>query len=85
MPFDANGVPPMPKANAAGEIDFPYETVLGAGTSAGPIDGNWSWLINGINEYFRPVGIAISPIDGALYVSSDLGSLYRIGLVGSGK
>ena len=85
MPFDASGLPPMPTANAAGEIDFPYETVFGGGTSAGPVDGKWTWSLNGAGESPHPVGIAISPIDGALYISSDIGRLYRIGLVGSGN
>ncbi|MDB5216951.1 MAG: L-sorbosone dehydrogenase [Myxococcaceae bacterium] len=86
LPFDATGVPPMPKVNAAGEIEFPYETVFGRGTAAGPIDGSWSWNVNGAGESsVRPVGIAISPVDGALYISSDNGHLYRVGLVGSGK
>jgi glucose/arabinose dehydrogenase len=60
-----------------------------------PRDGTWSWSAGDLGESpVRPVGVAISPIDGALYVSSDngtvplqrksgstaQGALYRIGL-----
>ena len=35
-------------------------------------DGFWSWTSGGVGEsVVRPVGLAISPLDGALYVSSD--------------
>jgi hypothetical protein len=60
---------------------FPYETVFGGGDATGPKDGAWSWSANGLGDSTRPVGVAISPIDGALYVSSDSGGLvYRIGI-----
>ena len=85
IPFDASGLPSMPKLNASGDLDFPYETVFGAGSTLGPVDANWSWDVNGTGDTPRPVGIAISPIDGALYVSSDTNVVYRIGLIGSGQ
>lgn len=85
MPFNASGLPPMPTANASGDVDFPYETVFGGGTSAGPVDGRWSWIVDGAGEFPRPVGVAISPVDGALYVSSEWTRIYRIGIIGSGN
>ena len=71
---------------------FPYETVFGGGKYGAPRDGEWSWRLGDDGEDpVRPVGVAISPVDGALYVSSDnrsgpmskrSGSIYRIALVG---
>lgn len=79
IPFDANGkVPPV--VSTMTETKFPYETVFGGGDASGPQDGPWSWT--GPNDYGdqpRPVGVAISPIDGSLYVSSDTGYVYRVG------
>jgi hypothetical protein len=41
-------------------------------------DGLWGWASGPYGEYpVRPVGLAISPVDGALYVSSDNASIYR--------
>ncbi len=82
LPFDAQGNAPMPTSTAT-TTTFPYETVFGGGdaTGGGPIDGAWNWSANGIGESPRPVGLAISPIDGALYIASDTsGNVYRIGL-----
>ena len=94
LPFDAAGTPPMPTSTAAATT-FPYEIVFGGGDRAGPRDGAWGWHTADAGEdVVRPVGVAVSPIDGALYVSSDNGSvaltklgkssdgnLYRIGVV----
>lgn len=85
IPFDANGKPPMPAIDAAGTVTFPYETVFGGGSTSGAVDGKWTWSTGNDGESPRPVGLAISPIDGALYVSSDAGHLYRLGQIGSGK
>jgi hypothetical protein len=61
----------MPVSTAT-ETDFPYEVVFGGGSTSQPKDGQWGWEANGVGEnVVRPVGIAVSPIDGALYVSSD--------------
>ena len=80
IPFDASGKAPMPTSTAT-ETTFPYETVFGGGTAAGPHDGLWSWSEGSAGESPRPVGVAISPLDGALYVSSDSGGMiYRVGL-----
>jgi glucose/arabinose dehydrogenase len=96
MPLDASGRAPMPTSTAS-ETDFPYEVVFGGGDTSGPRDGAWGWESNGAGEpAVRPVGVAISPIDGALYVASDDqavadqpgkqgsgvgdGAIYRIGL-----
>ncbi len=80
IPFDAAGKTPMPVSTPTG-ASFPYETVFGGGTSSGPVDGLWTWTAGGVSESPRPVGLAISPVDGALYVSSDLGGfVYRVGV-----
>lgn len=83
IPFDAQGNAPMPTSTAT-TTTFPYETVFGKGDANGPVDGDWTWALPG-NTYWearvRPTGVAISPIDGALYVMSDHGgNIYRIGL-----
>ena len=81
LAFDANGVAPMPTLNPDGTTKFPYETVFGGGTKGAPKDGDWTWTANGASEAPRPVSVAVSPIDGALYVSSDAsGFLYRIAI-----
>ncbi len=80
MPFDANGNPPMPTSTAAATT-FPYETIFGGGDANGAKDGAWSWNGSGLGESPRPSGVAISPIDGALYIASDSGGvLYRVGV-----
>ena len=89
--FDAQGHAGMPTSTEA-STTFPHEIVFGRGTSAGPVEGQWSWSAGGTGESLvRPVGVAVSPTDGALYVSSDNapvfegpedvenGALYRIG------
>jgi glucose/arabinose dehydrogenase len=80
LPFDATGNAPMPVSTAT-TTTFPYETVFGGGNTSGPADGKWTWTTSGgIAQTPRPVGVAVGPIDGALYVSSDLGGyLYRVG------
>jgi hypothetical protein len=81
MPFDAAGNAPMPSSTST-TTSFPYETVLGGGTAMGPSDGPWVWSSpTGGGEGPRPAGVAISPIDGALYIASDAGgNIYRVGL-----
>ncbi|MDB4933997.1 MAG: L-sorbosone dehydrogenase [Labilithrix sp.] len=81
IPFDANGA-----------TRAEYETVFGGGKYRAARDGEWSWKLGDAGENpVRPVGVALSPIDGALYVSSDnaggapsasSGSIYRIALLG---
>jgi glucose/arabinose dehydrogenase len=80
IPFDASGKSPMPVSTAL-DTTFPYETVFGGGDTTGPKDGPWTWTPDGgAPTSPRPVGVAISPIDGALYVSSDAsGYIYRVG------
>jgi glucose/arabinose dehydrogenase len=71
MPLDESGRAPMPTSTAT-ETQFPYEVVFGGGDASGPRDGVWGWASNGAGEpVVRPVGVAISPVDGALYVASD--------------
>jgi glucose/arabinose dehydrogenase len=80
MPFDAAGKAPMPTSDTT-TTTFPYETVFGRGNAAAPLDGPWSWNDGNTGENVRPVGVAVSPIDGALYISSDSsGMLYRVGM-----
>jgi glucose/arabinose dehydrogenase len=77
VPFNADGTSPMP-TNSGNTTNFPSEVVLSSGTASGATDGPWS-APNEMNV--RPVGIAVSPIDGALYISSDeSGYLYRVGM-----
>ncbi len=95
VPFDENGKAPLP-TSTADSTRYPYEVVFGGGADGSPKDGAWSWSSGDLGEDpVRPVGVAISPIDGALYVSSDngtvplkrssnntaQGNLYRIGLI----
>lgn len=71
LPLNANGNPPMPTSTAT-ETRYPYEVVFGGGKAGEPRDGQWSWRgKHGGETLVRPVGLAISPLDGALYVSSD--------------
>lgn len=80
MPFDAQGNAPMPTSDAM-TTKFPYETVFGGGNTMGAADGPWSWNDGMVGESPRPVSVAVSPIDGALYISSDAsGILYRVGI-----
>ena len=52
--------------------------MLARGSASGAQDGMWN--ISGGEMNVRPVGLAISPIDGALYISSDSGGyVYRVG------
>jgi len=84
----------MPAARLEG-TSYPFTVVFGGGNAERHADGIWGWGADiGIGEDpVRPVGVAISPVDGALYVSSDnasiafsgetsqrQGSIYRIGL-----
>jgi glucose/arabinose dehydrogenase len=81
QPFNADGSAPMPTSGK-----FPYEVVFGKGTVAGgPVDGQWKWAADGYSDGssqgVRPAGVAVSPVDGALYIATDSGGLiYRIGL-----
>jgi glucose/arabinose dehydrogenase len=80
IPFNADGSAPMP-TSTQDTTTFPYKTVFGGGDASGPKDGSWRLSVGDVAENPRPVGVAISPIDGALYVSSDAGGvLYRLGL-----
>jgi len=99
VPFDARGHAPMPTSTSEATT-YPYEVVFGGGAHGIPRDGSWSWSQAELGESpVRPVGVAISPIDGALYVSSDngtvplqhsessqaQGTLYRIGQLRPGE
>ena len=73
--------PSMPETTQAPPV-FPYTVVLSGGDAAAPVDGEWGWRSGGSGEeQVRPVGVAVSPVDGALYISSDSGGvLYRVGV-----
>lgn len=71
VPFDAQGNAPQPTANLT-STTFPFPVVFGGGTSATPRAGTWSWENGSYGESpVRPVGVAVSPRDGTLFVSSD--------------
>ena len=77
VPFNADGTSPLP-TNSGSSTTFPYEVVLSGGNASASTDGMWN--ISGGETNVRPVGLAISPIDGALYISSDTGGyVYRVG------
>jgi glucose/arabinose dehydrogenase len=79
QPFNADGTSPMPTSSGS-TTTFPSEVVLSGGSASGSTDGSWN--ISGGEQNVRPVGIAISPVDGALYISSDSqGYVYRVGLM----
>jgi glucose/arabinose dehydrogenase len=80
IPFDASGNAPMPTSTTT-DTTFPYEVVLGGGNASGPADGDWSWSAGDDGEGPRPVGVAVGPVDGALYIASDSGGyIYRVGI-----
>jgi glucose/arabinose dehydrogenase len=80
IPFDAAGKAPMPTSTAT-DTTFPYEVILGGGDTTGPKDGAWSWTAADYGDQPRFAGVAISPVDGALYMSSDSGGyIYRAGI-----
>jgi glucose/arabinose dehydrogenase len=80
FPFGA-GEPSMP-ATAETPARYPFTVVFGGGSAAGHVDGAWGWSSGASGEDpVRPVGVAVSPVDGALYISSDgEGALYRVGV-----
>ena len=78
VPFDSAGRPSMPTVTASA-ITFPYKVVFGGGSVSAPRDGVWSWKNGAVGETrVRPVGVAVSPVDGALYISSDNGRIVGI-------
>ncbi len=97
VPFDSEGKSKLPYSTAE-TTTYPYEVVFGGGANGVARDGAWAWSAGALGESpVRPVGVAISPIDGALYISSDngtvplkrssnndaQGNLYRVGLARS--
>jgi glucose/arabinose dehydrogenase len=81
QPFNADGSAPNPTSDAT-TTTFPYEVIFGGADDAGkPQDGSWQWASSDGNDSPRPTGVAISPIDGSLYIASDNnGTLYRVGV-----
>ncbi len=93
LPIGQDGQIPMPTSTAE-QTEFPYEVVFGGGKHGTPKDGDWSWRVGEANEdSVRPTSVALSPVDGALYVASDnaggsdptrskSGAIYRIAILG---
>ena len=81
QPFNADGTAPTP-TSTNDTTTFPYEVVFGAGTVAGGHeDKAWAWSGDSAGETVRPAGVAVGPIDGALYIASDQGGyVYRVGI-----
>lgn len=85
IPFQADGTSPQPTTAKDGDklvTTFPYEIVFGPKNDEERTasDGSWSWANAGASDSPRPAGVAISPIDGALYIAADTpGSIYRVG------
>jgi glucose/arabinose dehydrogenase len=75
IPWNESGRPELPTVDDSGP-KFTYEVVFGGGNPNAPRDGTWGWMSDeGGEDVVRPVGVAISPKDGALYVSSDNGQV----------
>lgn len=80
IPFDATGKALMPTSTMT-ETTFPYEVVLGGGDGKAAADGPWSWASGDYSDQPRFAGVAVSPVDGALYAASDSGGyVYRVGV-----
>lgn len=81
QPFNADGTSPLP-TSTKDTTTFPHEIVFGGADDKGAAkDGPWQWTSTSVSDSPRPAGVAISPIDGALYIATDSpGALYRIGL-----
>lgn len=80
QPFNADGTSPQPTSSQT-ETTWPYEVIFGGGSTGGqPADGPWNWAGQGNQgeQNVRPTGVAVSPIDGALYIATDK-RLYRVG------
>ena len=79
VPFDGSGDAPMPTATAL-DTSFEFEVVFGGGKKGEHVDGAWGWSAGEVGETLvRPVSVAISPLDGGLYVSSDNASVIGAG------
>jgi glucose/arabinose dehydrogenase len=73
IPIDDDGSMPMPTATPE-RTTYEHQVIFGGANG----DGAWGWASGTLGEYpVRPVGIAISPVDGALYVSSDNAPIYQ--------
>jgi glucose/arabinose dehydrogenase len=80
VPFES-GSPLQPEATTDATT-FPFPVVFGGGSEGEHKNGTWGWSNGDAGEDpVRPVGVAVSPVDGALYISSDSGGvIYRVGL-----
>jgi glucose/arabinose dehydrogenase len=76
VPFNADGTAPLP-TNSGSTTNFTFEVVFGK-TADKVANSSEEWTDG---QQVRPVGIAVSPTDGALYISSDENArIYRVGL-----
>jgi glucose/arabinose dehydrogenase len=75
VPFTANGTATRPTADQD-RTTFPFPVIFGGAAGTSAVAGRWQWQSGAFGENpVRPIGVAISPIDGALYISSDNGSV----------
>jgi glucose/arabinose dehydrogenase len=75
IPFNTDGTAVKPTADLE-KTTFPFPVIFGGGNATTPAPGIWGWENGDFGETpVRPVGVAISPVDGALYVSSDNASV----------
>lgn len=88
LPFDDRGVTVLPTITLEGTT-YPYEVVFGGGRYGAAREGAWSWQVGDArDDPVRPAGLALSPVDGALFVASEAdearrgGVIYRIALLG---
>lgn len=66
-----------------GSLSSPAEVVFGAGRNGVYRGGEWSWKLgDAADDSVSPTGLAISHVDGALYVTSAGGAIYRIAMRG---
>jgi glucose/arabinose dehydrogenase len=74
VPFDAAGTAARPTADQ-NKTTFPFPVIFGGAANGATVAGRWQWQSGASGENpVQPVGVAISPVDGALYISSDNGS-----------
>ncbi|AKV02825.1 L-sorbosone dehydrogenase [Labilithrix luteola] len=88
LPFDERGATILPTITPDGTT-YAHEVVFGGGRYGAARDGAWSWQVGDAgDDPVRPTSLALSPIDGALFVASESdraprgGVVYRVALLG---
>jgi glucose/arabinose dehydrogenase len=62
-----------------GTLTTPAEVVFGGGREGAYEGGDWGWRSGDAGDVsVSPTGLAVSPVDGALYVTSAGGAIYRV-------